>query len=65
MPLSRINLSATANRAAAFKLSAFTRFYSVWSQTLPFSAPHPTAKRCFGSRCHKAVPDHSRSALPL
>ena len=68
MPLSRINISATTDTAAAFKLPASTRSRSFLSRasSRPISldcAPHPIRKRCFGSRCHKAAPDHSLAAL--
>jgi hypothetical protein len=64
MPLSRVTLFTITKRKAASKPPA-SRWRRICAlQYSPLSATHPTAKRCFGSHCHEAAPDHSPTALP-
>ena len=63
MPPSRINPSATANCAAAFKQIAPQWRRICASSHSSLLATHIIRKRCFGSRCHKAAPDHSRECF--
>lgn len=63
MSLSRINLSAAAQHAAASKLPAF-RWRRICAS--PHWSPRTTyliCKRWFGTRFHKAASDRSPSAL--
>jgi hypothetical protein len=70
MPLSRMPIPALANRVAALKLIPSKRWHHFWSRrsSHPNSsryAVHPIRKRCFRSRCQKAAPDHSPTALQV
>jgi hypothetical protein len=65
MSLSRINISAVALTAAASKLPSLRWQRICASPNSARCATHTIRKRCFGSRCQKAAPDHSPTALQV